>query len=159
MDSFDFENADGEPEESGRSKKNFDDEINELKERLKNSGGGSTNIEVLEEIVAFYFEHDKFEEALHFVDLLLEYIPFSADTWQRKGVILNNLQRYQEALECFEKGLSMNPVDTELILSRGVALDNLGKHEEALRCYEEVLEGDPCNEEALFSKAITLEKL
>ena len=33
-----------------------------------------------------------------FIDLLLEYLPFSSDAWQRKGIILNNLQKYQEAL-------------------------------------------------------------
>ena len=101
MDTFDFENMDDDAEQTGSRKENFEEEIKKFKERLKN-GGGSTNIEALEEITSFYFENEKYEEALHFINLLLEYLPFSADTWQRKGIILNNLQRYNEALECFE---------------------------------------------------------
>ena len=127
MDTFDFENMDDDAEQTGSRKENFEEEIKKFKERLKN-GGGSTNIEALEEITSFYFENEKYEEALHFINLLLEYLPFSADTWQRKGIILNNLQRYNEALECFEKALHLNPVDTELLISRGLAKSGTRTH-------------------------------
>ena len=159
MKSFDYENFDDDPEEQGKRKENFEEEIRKLAERLKDGGGGSTNIEVLEEIVNYYIEHDKHEEALHFVSLLLEYIPFSSDTWQRKGTVLNNLLRHEEALECFECALRLNPVDSELILSKGYTLDTLGRFEEAIGAFDKVLEIDSSNEEALFSKGMTYEHM
>src|SRR5204863_1314939 len=103
MNDFDYENLDDDPDD--QSKENFEEEIKRFAERLKDGGGGSTNIEALEEIVNYYFENDKYEEALHFITLLVDFIPFSADTWQRKGTILNNLGRHQEALECFDRAL------------------------------------------------------
>src|ERR1700741_117586 len=105
MNNFDYENFDDDPDEQGKKKENFEEEIKKFTDRLKDGGGRSTNIEVLEEIVGYYFENEKYEESLHFINLLLEYIPFSADTWQRKGTILNNLQRHNDALECFERAL------------------------------------------------------
>src|ERR1043166_5612534 len=135
MDTLDFDNND-ESQESEEKNDNFEEQIRQFKDRLKDGGGGSTNIEALEEIVSFYFENEKYEEALHFITLLLEYIPFSADTWQRKGVILNNLQRHEEALECFDQALNLNPVDTELIIGRGLTLDNFGRYDEALACFD-----------------------
>src|SRR5262245_26904198 len=120
MDIFDFENNDQDSEDRESSKEHFEEEIKKFKERLKDGGGGTTNIEALEEIVSFYFDSEKYDEALHFTNLLLEYIPFSADTWQRKSIILNNLQRHNEALECIDHALKLNPIDTELIISRGL---------------------------------------
>src|SRR5689334_4599386 len=158
MSPLDFDNFDEESDEQ-RKDHSFEEEIKKLTDRLKESGGGSTNIEVLEEIVSFYLENEKYEEALHFVTLLLEYLPFSAESWQRKGFILNNLQRNQEALECFDKAISLNPVDADLIVSRGLTLDSCGRFEEAIACYDRVLEMDGSNEDALFNKALTMERL
>src|SRR5512140_2778056 len=142
MDTFDYENTDHDGEDPNGSKEHFEDEIKKFRERLSDGGGGSTNIESLEEIVAFYFEGEKYDEALHFITLLLEYIPFSADTWQRKSIILNNLQRHNEALECIDHALKLNPVDAELMIGRGLTLDNLSRFEEAIESYDLVLETD-----------------
>jgi len=56
-------------------------------EQLKNGEKDINNTEALEEIIQFYFDHAQFEEALHFVDRLISFEPFSGDAWQRKGMI------------------------------------------------------------------------
>ena len=124
---------------------------------MHDSGGGSTNIEALEEIVSYYLENEKYEDALPFISLLLEFIPFSADTWQRKGIILNNLQQHEEALRCFDRAVGLNPVDVEILIGRGFTLDTLGLYDEAIVCYDKALSIDGSNEDALFSKALTFE--
>jgi len=96
MNIFDFDDEESFFEGPGSQKDDFEEEIKRFKERLKDEGGGSTNIEALEEIVSYYFEKESYQEALHFINLLLDHIPYSSDTWQRKGIILNNLQRHEE---------------------------------------------------------------
>ena len=150
---------DDDPEDEERGKERFDEELNKFKDMLKNGSSGITNTEALEEIISYYFENEKYEDALHFVNQLLTLVPYSADSWQRKGLILHNLGRYAEAIECLDKALSLNPVDPELLISKGITLDDTGKVEEAMAFFERALEIDPTNEEALFNKGISLEKL
>jgi tetratricopeptide (TPR) repeat protein len=125
MSLFDFGNFDDDPEDEERGKERFDDALNRFKDMMKNGSSGLTNIEALEEIIAYYFENEKYEDALHFVNQLLVLVPYSADTWQRKGLILHNLGRCEEALESFDQALRINPVDPELLVSKGIALDEL----------------------------------
>ncbi|MCX6133345.1 MAG: tetratricopeptide repeat protein, partial [Ignavibacteriales bacterium] len=96
-----------------------DDDLRRFREQLKNGEKDINNTEALEEIIQFYFEHGQFEEALHFVDRLLSFEPFSSDAWQRKGMILNNLYRSEEALTCYDKALQLNPTDPEVFVTRG----------------------------------------
>ena len=55
MNNFEFENLDDDFEEPRKNSEHFEEEIKKLKDRLHDSGGGSTNIEALEEIVSYYF--------------------------------------------------------------------------------------------------------
>jgi tetratricopeptide (TPR) repeat protein len=110
---------DDDPEREQRDKEKLEDELKKFKEMLK-EGSSSISIEALEEIVNYYFENEKYDEALHFITHLLEFVPYSADTWQRKGLILSSLFRYREALECYDKALSLNPVDPELLINKGI---------------------------------------
>jgi tetratricopeptide (TPR) repeat protein len=153
----DFWDYDDDPEsEEG---KRSDDEFNKYKDMLKDDSSGITSTEALEELVTYCFEKEKYEDALHFVDRLLDLVPYSVDAWQRKGLILNNLFKHEDALACFDKALSINPVDPELLCNKGITLDDLGRNEEALQCFERALEVDPSNDDALFNKGITLEKI
>jgi tetratricopeptide (TPR) repeat protein len=138
--------------------KKADEELNRFKDMLKDGSSDVSSAEALEELVNYCYEREKFEDALHFVNQLLDRIPYSADAWQRKGLVLNNLFKYEEALECFERALHLNPVDPEILINKGITLDGLGRNEEALQVFEQALEIDPSNEDALFNKSITLEK-
>ncbi|RPH35762.1 tetratricopeptide repeat protein, partial [bacterium] len=158
MGILDFGSFDDEPEDDQRKKEHFEEELKKYQDMLKNGGSNITSIEALEEIVGFYFDNEKYAEALHFVTQLLAIMPYSAENWQRKGLILSNLFKYDEALECYDRALSLNPVDPELLINKGITLDDLGQTEEALACFDRALEIDPSNDEALFNKGITLEK-
>ena len=100
LDSWDY---DDDPENEERKK--GDDEFNRYKDMLKDGTSGTSSVEVLEELVNYCYEKEKYEDALHFASQLLELIPYSADAWQRKGLIFNNLLKYDEAIECFNKAL------------------------------------------------------
>ena len=71
----------------------------EIQGHAKGDASSITNIEALEEIVNYYFDHERYDDALQFVDRLLTLVPYSADNWQRKGLILSNLGKFDDALE------------------------------------------------------------
>ena len=123
MSILDYSNFDDDENEEGRADR-FEDELKKYKDMLGDGSSDITNIEALEEIVNFFFDNERYEEALRFVDRMLTHIPYSADTWQRKGLILSNLNRPAEALEAFTMALNLNPVDTEILVNRGIALMN-----------------------------------
>ena len=156
MDTFDFDDTDNtegiDPQED-RS----EDDLQRMRERLDEPG--NVNIEALEEIIGYYFEREHYAESLPYIDRLLEYLPCSGETWQKKGTALHHLQRYREALAAFDQALLFNPIDSELLLNRGLTLDYLGQYEEALGCFERVLQLDSSDEEGLFGKGIIFEKL
>src|SRR3990172_12682307 len=146
-----FDNHDDDEHRPRRNDRS-DEDLRRFREQLKNGEKDINNTEALEEIIQFYFEHEQFEEALHFVDRLLSFEPFSSDAWQRKGMILNNLYRYGEALTCYEKALSLNPTDPEAFVNRGITLDNLNRVDEALQSFNSSLVLEPLYEDALFHK-------
>ena len=139
--------------------KHSEDDVRRFRELLRNGGKDINNPEALEEIIQFYFEHDKYDDALIYAERLLSFEPFNADAWQRKGMILNNLFKYDEALVCFEKALGLNPTDPEVYINRGITLDNLNRINESMESFDKALELDPSHEDALFHKGVTLEKL
>ena len=80
MPDFDRNNDDNiGPKPNKRS----EDDVRRFRESLRNGGKDINNPEALEEIIQFYFEHEKFEEALTYADRLLSFEPFNADAWQR----------------------------------------------------------------------------
>ena len=115
MKTFDFENTDDDTPGPGRDRNDPENEVQKLIERLKQGSSGSSTAEALEEIVNYYCEAERYQDALPFVNLLLEQVTYSAEAWQKKGIILNPLQRFEEALDCLDKPLALNPADQELL--------------------------------------------
>ncbi|HXG00887.1 MAG TPA: hypothetical protein VNL69_08875, partial [Bacteroidota bacterium] len=78
MSIFDFTNFDDDDDPSDEERS--EDELKKLKDMLKDGSSKLSNIEALEEIVNYYWENEKYEDALHFINQLLTYIPYSAET-------------------------------------------------------------------------------
>ena len=112
MSILDYGGFDDEPEDEERRREKFEEELRRFQDMLNDRAPDITNVEALEEIVAYYMDHEKYEEALHFINQLLSLIPYSAENWQRKGVILSNLFKYEEALDCYSRALEVNPEKT-----------------------------------------------
>ncbi len=56
-----------------------------------------------------YYNDFKSEEALHYIDLSLDLYDRSSSSWNLKGLILEDLNRYDEALGCYDKSLQLHP--------------------------------------------------
>ena len=159
MPTFDHDNFDDDFEGDSSPRRDRNEEIERYKELLRRGGSGLKSIEALEEIINYYFEKEKYDEALTFANQLVEFAPYSSDGWMRKGMILNNLFRYNEALQCYDQAISLNPNDSDLYINRGITLDNSNRNDEALADFEQALIFSPGDFEALMNKAVTLEKM
>src|SRR3989304_4576139 len=95
MKNFDFENTDDDAAGSGQSPKDAESEVRRLIERLKQGATGSSTADALEEIVNYFCVAERDKDAIPFINMLLEQATYSADAWQKKGIILNHLQRYE----------------------------------------------------------------
>ena len=156
MSHLDSDNFDDELGSQPPRRNDRNEEIERFKDILKKGGNGIRTIEALEEIVDFYFEQEKFDEALHFADQLIEFVPYSSDAWVRRGMILNNMYRYDEAIDCYERAVSLNPNECEIYINLGITFDNANRVDEALESFEKALSIEPGSDEALFNKAVTL---
>ena len=78
------------PTSSGISE--FEDELKKYKDLYGDGASEITSIEALEELVNYFFDHERFEEALKMVERLLTFVPYSADAWQREPLTRGNQQ-------------------------------------------------------------------
>src|SRR5688572_25056274 len=115
--------------------------------------------EILEELINYCVENDKFEEALHFAEALTEHAPFSSDAWHQRAMLEAHHLKFDEALVSYGRALSLDPIDIEILINYGITLEALGRTDESLAINERVLAIDPTNGEALFSKASCYEKM
>jgi len=82
MGILDFDDYEEDSENEQQKRERLDEELGKYKDMLKDGPTSISSIEALEEIVNYYFEHEKYEEALHFISRLLEFTPYSTDTCQ-----------------------------------------------------------------------------
>jgi tetratricopeptide (TPR) repeat protein len=161
----------GSESASERRKKYFEEELRRYREDKKRKLMGDSPAEsddppqrqflhpdILEELVDYCVENQKFDEALDFVHLLTERAPFNGDGWHRRGMLEAHHGRYDQAVASYERALALNPADNELLINYGIALDALGRSVDALEVFERALTTDPGNDEALFNKGICFEK-
>lgn len=78
----------------------------------------------------------RYDEGLAALDRGLEIEP-SADVWEIKGRVLNELGSYNDALNASNEALQLNKNFTRAFLVKGHALRELGRYQEALDAYEE----------------------
>ena len=66
----------------------------------------------------------------------LELNPNDTETWNNKGMALDEIGKYEEAIKCYDKAIELDPNDIAAWNNKGMALENLGKYEEAVKCYD-----------------------
>ena len=132
--------------------------LNDSSEDLQTPEPRFLHPEILEELVDYCIENEKFEEALDFALLLTDRAPFNGDGWHRRGMLEAHHAEFEKAILSYERALALNPTDNELLINYGVALDGAGRTEEALEIFNRTLATNPSNDEALFNKGICFEK-
>src|SRR6476661_3159151 len=65
--------------------------------------------------------------------------PNIAETWNSRGLILNELRRRDEALVDFDKAIELKPHYAEAFYNKATCLTELGRYDEALAAYDKAL--------------------
>src|SRR5512145_1464515 len=101
MSTFDFDSFEEEDAFEPHRREYYSD--TELAELLRAAQSGALSVEALESLVGYNYENSNYDEALKFLDVLIDFAPYSSEAWERRGMIYNNLGKYKEALEAFER--------------------------------------------------------
>ncbi len=67
----------------------------------------------------------------------------SSDSWLKKGIALEILNKHDEAIKACDKAIEINPIDWNAWYAKGIALEKLGKSNEATKAYKKAVELNP----------------
>ena len=101
-------------------------------------------------------EKNEFDQALVYLDGILEENPNHRDSLFYKGYVLDEMGRYDEALENYDKVLDDWPNDFETLYNMAVTLEHLGEYGAAIQYYDRVLAIHPNDVDSLFYKGVLL---
>lgn len=94
----------------------------------------------LEQIIEFYLEHDKLEQALRAADLGLELFKFTATFYQKRAEILLEMNRLDEALESLETAATFSPKETSIFLLKADVHTLQGEYLKAIELVNQALQ-------------------
>jgi len=117
------------------------------------------NIEDLIEKGIELAEIEQYEEALSYLDSVLETEPNNLRGLNAMAAILGKLEQYEEALSYIDKVLEQDPDNLLALYSKGVTFVKLEQYENALSYFNKILEIEPTNILVLHNKISILEKL
>ena len=98
-------------------------------------------------------KENRFEEALPYIEKLLEFDPNNTSLLLNKGSALIALDRSDEAITYFDKLLKIEPNNINALTSKAAALANIGETQNALDLYDRILSIDKDNEKIESEKA------
>ncbi len=101
----------------------------------------------------------RYEEALAFLNTMLQTNPDDQTTLHNKAIALKSLGRFQEVLGCYDRVIRNDPKDTLLWNNKGFVLLKLGRYEDAIEALDKSLELDPANALAWNNKGTAFRTL
>ncbi|MFT4968818.1 MAG: tetratricopeptide (TPR) repeat protein [Chitinophagales bacterium] len=127
--------------------KEFDDDLqntNELVRRYENAelANESSYFDEaeLEEIIDYYLERDKLDNAIKVAELGLDLFQFSTTFYQKKAEILLEMNRLDEALENLEMASTYSPTETSIFLLKADVYTLKGEYAKAVDLVNSALE-------------------
>lgn len=96
---------------------------------------------------AALFAEDRFDEAIHHLEMAIHLKKDYFEAYSHLGLILLNQNKPDQALKNFVKALEINPDDPKSFLNMGFTLDKLGKPHDAVKMYAKAIESIPKHEE------------
>ena len=104
-------------------------------------------------VLVSLLKEERFQEALPYLDKILEIDTNNVPILLNKGSVLIALDRSNESLTYFDRLLKIEPNHIKGLTSKAAALANIGEHQKALDLYEKILTIDKDNEKIMNAKA------
>ena len=83
-----------------------------------------------------------YDEAIIFLDLLINLGYHTHDMWRNKGKALAMKKEFEEAITCYDTATEINPHDYETLVERALLLEMFGRNKEAIAGLEEAAKVD-----------------
>ena len=113
------------------------------------------NANIIERLVMFCLSQDKYEEALDFCFLWIEYYPEAPEPKKTQSMIYTLLSRHRDAIKAADEALQLSPNYIAAMLNKALALEGMGEPSAALEILNNILEIDPDNYMAFEFSAVT----
>lgn len=84
----------------------------------------------------------KADSAVGYYDKVIALEPDNWETRYKKGVLLNDTDKYEEAIQCFNTLMKLKPDSKKAYVGKGIALSCLNDNFEALECFNKAVELD-----------------
>jgi tetratricopeptide (TPR) repeat protein len=107
----------------------------------------------------YFFEREKYEEAIQNFDKALELDPKFTSTLGLKGKTLMKMGKFDDAIQILDKALELDPKCIPALGYKGEALITMKKFEEAIKNYDKMLEIEPQNPKTWFNRGVSLVNL
>ncbi len=104
-------------------------------------------------VLVSLLQEGKFQEALPYLDRILETEPNNVPILLNKGSVLIALDRSDESITYFDRLLKIEPNNIKGLSSKAAALANMGKTQNALDLYDKILSIDKDNKKIMNEKA------
>ena len=90
-------------------------------------------------LARIYFDKNKLDQALEYVQKSLDKYDRSILAWNLKGLILEARDKIDEAITCYEQGLKILPGEVNISFNMGVAYYKAGRFDRAKEIMEKIL--------------------
>ena len=104
-------------------------------------------------VLVSLLKEERFQEALPYLDKILEVQPNNVPILLNKGSVLIALDRSDESITYFDRLLKIEPNNIKGLTSKAAALANIGETQSALDLYDKILSIDKNNEKIESEKA------
>lgn len=105
------------------------------------------NIREWEAISVALVAEDRFDEAIVYLDKILEKEPTNLKAMSNKAGLLIQLERFSESLELSNQVLSIEPNRVSTLINKALALQNMKKFDDAYLTFIEILDIQPDNKD------------
>jgi len=109
------------------------------------------NIREWESISASLIKDERYDEAIVYIEKIIEEDPENLKALSNKAGILIHLERFDESLEISNKVLEIEPNRISVLQNKGVALKMLKQYEQSYQLFNRILEIEPENKQAAIS--------
>jgi tetratricopeptide (TPR) repeat protein len=110
-------------------------------------------------IAAHALNARNFATALEIFNLMCARLPDSAEVFNNRGAILQQMKRYQEALASYDQAITLKPGYANAHHNRASTLKKLGRYDEALVGFDQAIALKPDHVESHHNRAVILQDL
>jgi tetratricopeptide (TPR) repeat protein len=147
--------------EEDREQHYAEDLVNRYEKMLANDESYYFDIEEFEEIVDFYCDNNKFNQALHAINYAYTLFPENTVLMLRESQILAGMGRLSKALSRLRTLEKFEPRNQEVVLTMGSIYSQLREHKQAIELFKRALEmgGEEMEEEIYLEIALEYENM